>query len=99
MSENSQENGEEEDENIMDYQTLNEKQMIDFKRIESHYSDIVAGHPVVLLRIIVMGTAGTGKTYLIKGVQGRLREMTEIRFKSPVLVVAPTGVRHSILME
>src|SRR3954453_5373468 len=70
MSGNFQGNGEEEDKNIMDYQTLNEKQMIVFKRIESHYSDILAGHLVVLLRIIVMGTARTGKTYLIKGIQG-----------------------------
>ena len=39
-----------------------------------------------------METAGTGKTYLIKGIQGRLREMTGIGSKSPVLVVALTGV-------
>jgi ATP-dependent DNA helicase PIF1 len=39
-----------------------------------------------------MGTAGTGKTYLIKGIRGRLREMTGVGSKSPVFVVAPTGV-------
>ena len=44
------------------------------------------------LRIIVMGTAGTEKTYLIKGIQGWLHEMTGVESKSPVLVIAPTGV-------
>ena len=54
----------------MDYQTLNKKQKIVFKRIESHYNDILIGHQAELLRIIVIGIAGTGKTYLIKTIRG-----------------------------
>ena len=76
----------------LDYQTLNEKQKLVFKRIESHYDDILKDNQTEPLRIIVMGTAGTGKTYLINAIRGRLREMTGVRFKSPVLVLAPTGV-------
>ena len=53
---------------------------------------MLAGHQVEPLRIIVMGTAGTGKTYLIKGIKGRLREMAVIGSKSPAIVLAPTGV-------
>ena len=52
--------------NLVDYQTLNEKQKIVFKRIESHYHNILMGHQVEPLRIIIMGTAGTGKSYLIE---------------------------------
>jgi len=54
----------------MNYQTLNEKQKIVFKRIESHYNDILIGHQAEPLKIIVIGTAGTGKTYLIKTIRG-----------------------------
>ena len=38
-----------------------------------------------------MGTAGTGKSYLIKAIRGRLQAMAG-NGKSPVIVVAPTGV-------
>jgi hypothetical protein len=58
----------EEENIIVDYQTLNNNQKILFKRIESHYHDALAGRKVEPLRIIVMGTAGTGKTYLIKAI-------------------------------
>ncbi len=57
-----------EEENIMNYQTLNENQRIVFKQIESHYSNMLAEHSVKSLRIIVMRTAGIKKTYLIKGI-------------------------------
>jgi len=92
ISSNGQGNVEDNDEEIVDYQTLNEKQRIVFKRIECHYNNILAGQPAEPLRIIIMGTAGTGKTYLIKGIRNRLREMTGTGSKSPVLVLAPTGV-------
>ena len=39
-----------------------------------------------------MGTAGTGKSYLIKAIRGRLRTMAGNRNKSPAVVIAPTGV-------
>ena len=76
----------------VDLQTLNEKQKLVFRRIESHYDDMLKGHQVGPLRTIVMGTAGTGKTYLINAIRGRLREMAGVGSKSPVLVIAPTGV-------
>src|SRR3954452_2572221 len=76
----------------VDYETLNEKQKIVFKRVESHHSDILAGNQVEPLRIIIMGTAGTGKTYLINAIRNRLREMTGAESESPVFVLAPTGV-------
>ena len=44
------------------------------------------------LRIIIMETAGTGKTYLINAIRGRLREMMGVRSKSPVLVLASTDI-------
>ena len=46
--------------------TLNDNQMRVFKRIESHYRNLISdsGH-VEPLRLIIMGTAGTGKSYLI----------------------------------
>ena len=52
----------------MDYQSLNDNQKMVFKRIESHYQNVLAGHQDEPLKIIVMGTAGTGKTYLIDAI-------------------------------
>src|SRR4030095_1430489 len=79
----------------VDYHTLNDKQMTIFKRIESHYSNFVRNHNKVdPLRVIIMGTAGTGKSYLINAIRVRLQEMAinnGIK-TSPMIVVAPTGV-------
>jgi hypothetical protein len=58
-----------EEENIlMDYQTLNDNQKIVFEQIELHYHDTLEGHQDEPLRIIIIGTAGTGKTYLIEAI-------------------------------
>jgi hypothetical protein len=88
-------NNDTEDENetsdIM-YQNLNEKQKIIFNRIVTHYNDTILGHQVEALRILIMGTAGTRKSYLIKAIRGRLRTMAENGTKSSVIVIAPTGV-------
>ena len=67
-----------------------------FKRIESHYRNLILdpGH-VEPLRLIIMGTAGTGKSYLINMIRSRLWEIAknnDINAQSPVLVIAPTGV-------
>src|SRR5205814_952585 len=81
----------------VDYHTLNDKQKIIFKRIESHYNEFVANqNHVEPLRIMIIGTAGTGKSYLINAIRLRLQEMamnngTETS-TSPVIVLAPTGV-------
>ena len=53
---------------LMNYRTLNENQKIVFKRIESHYHDALEGHQDEPLRIIMMRTAGTSKTYLIEAI-------------------------------
>ncbi|PKC54023.1 hypothetical protein RhiirA1_355365, partial [Rhizophagus irregularis] len=66
----------EEENIIVDYQTLNNNQKILFRRIESHYHDALAGRKVEPLRIIVMGTAGTGKTYLIKAIRYHWKILT-----------------------
>ena len=44
------------------------------------------------LRMIVMGIAGTGKSYLIKAIRGQLCRMAGAGSKSPILVITPTGV-------
>jgi hypothetical protein len=76
---------------LFDYESLNEKQKKIFNRVESHYKNVLTGIQVEALRIIVMGTAGTGKSYLIKAIRERLHVMAE-RSKDPVIVNAPTGV-------
>ena len=54
---------------IVDYQMLNEKQMIIFNRIETHYNAVITAHnQVEPLRLIIMGIAGTGKSYLINAI-------------------------------
>ncbi|CAG8683860.1 9357_t:CDS:1, partial [Cetraspora pellucida] len=72
------------------------KQLAIFKRIESHYSDLIVNpSQVEPLRLIIMGTAGTGKSHLIKIIRDCLQEMARIynvNTQSPVLVFAPTGV-------
>ena len=39
-----------------------------------------------------MGTAGTGKSYLIRAIRKRLNTMAGNESHSPVQVIAPTGV-------
>jgi DNA replication protein DnaC len=71
--------------NIVDYNSLNEKQQIIFKRIKSHYHDMLTRSQTGPLRIIVMGTVGTGKSYLIMAIRNMLREMTGNEAKNPLL--------------
>ncbi|EXX69416.1 Pif1p [Rhizophagus irregularis DAOM 197198w] len=80
---------------IVDYQTLNEKQMIIFRKIETHYNAIITNHnQVEPLRLIIMGTAETSKSYLINAIRARLQEiaMNNGAETSPVIVLAPTGI-------
>ncbi|EXX67382.1 hypothetical protein RirG_114900 [Rhizophagus irregularis DAOM 197198w] len=39
-----------------------------------------------------MGTAGTGKSYLIMAIRNMLHEMAGNETKTPLLVLAPTGL-------
>ncbi|GBC15565.1 ATP-dependent DNA helicase PIF1 [Rhizophagus irregularis DAOM 181602=DAOM 197198] len=81
---------------VVDPHTLNEKQKIIFERVESHYQALILNPGNVdALNVIVMGTAGTGKSYLINMIRSRLQEIARnnnITEHSPVLVLAPTGV-------
>ena len=75
-----------------EYENLNEMQKTIFKKIEDHYYDTISEKHVEPLRMLIMGTAGTGKSYLIKAVRSRLHTMAGNEAESPVLVIAPTGV-------
>lgn len=69
--------------------TLNEGQRTVFERIKSHYIN----QDTKPLNIIIMGTAGTGKSYLIKMICNQLNNIAiERNSKSPILVLGPTGV-------
>ncbi|GBC05300.1 hypothetical protein RclHR1_06170004 [Rhizophagus clarus] len=79
----------------VDYRSLNEKQMIIFRKIETHYNAIIANHNQVdPFRVIIMGTAETGKLYIINAIREHLQEiaMNNGVETSPVIVLAPTGV-------
>jgi len=73
------------------YNNLNENQKIMFNRIKTHNNDAILGREGEALRILIMGTAGTGKSYLIKAISEQLRIMARNE-KSPLIVIAPTGV-------
>ncbi len=88
----SRNNVREEENETIEYQNLNKNQKKVFNRIETHYNDILACNQVELLRILVMETAGTGKSYLIKAIRKRLHNMASTESKSSILVITPTGV-------
>ncbi|CAB4433941.1 unnamed protein product [Rhizophagus irregularis] len=67
----------------IDLRTLSEKQRLIRERVES----------IAPLRIIVMGTAGTGKSYLINAIRRRLYEIVkEHNLHENNMVIVPTGV-------
>src|SRR4051794_29464055 len=73
--------------------------MVVFRRIETHYSAIIVNHnQVEPLRLIIMGTAETGKSYLINAIRGCLQEiaMTNGAESSPVIVLAPSIAAFNI---
>ena len=76
----------EKDDNTVNIQKLNNKQRTVFNRIETHYNNILIDKRSEVLRIIIMGTAGTGKSYLIRAIRKRLNTHT------PVQVIAFTDV-------
>ncbi|PKC52274.1 hypothetical protein RhiirA1_481883 [Rhizophagus irregularis] len=69
--------------------------MIIFRRIETHYNAIITNHnQVEPLRLIIMGTAETSKSYLINAIRACLQEIAinNGAETSPVIVLAPTGI-------
>lgn len=67
---------------------LASKQKIALELILAHYASPQTSPP---LRMLIQGTAGTGKSYLIQCIRNRLNLSTNIKH-NPLLVLAPTGV-------
>ena len=63
---------------VVDYQTLNDNQKIVFKRLETHYQNVLVEYQNNPLKILIMGTAGTSTTYLIEAIRNRLRKWQEL---------------------
>ena len=82
----------EKDDNTVNIQKLNNKQRTVFNRIETHYNNILVDKWSKALRIIIMGTAETGKSYLIRTIRKKLNTIAECRQHTPVQVIAFTGV-------
>ena len=66
--------------------SLGDKQRIAYNVILEHYRTRVDP-----LRMIIQGTAGTGKSYLIGSIKNTLENILHPG-KSPLLLLAPTGV-------
>ncbi|XP_057856712.2 uncharacterized protein LOC131066055 [Cryptomeria japonica] len=67
---------------------LASKQKIALELILAHYASPGTPPPLYML---IQGTAGTGKSYLIQCIRNRLNLSTNIQL-NPLLVLAPTGV-------
>ncbi len=67
-----------------------------FKRIESHYETLITDpNNVEPLRLIIMETTRTGKSYLINMIRDHLWKIArnhKVNSQSPILMLAPTGV-------
>ncbi|CAG8744435.1 8928_t:CDS:2, partial [Cetraspora pellucida] len=61
---------------VINYETLNKKQKTILDRIECNYIANILGKCVEPLRIIIMSTAKTKKSYLIKAIWCKLNEIT-----------------------
>lgn len=62
--------------------------------MESHYTNLLNDSEFVdPLRLIVLGTTGTGKSYLIQMIQDRLYEIArDHNANVPVMLIALTGI-------
>jgi DNA replication protein DnaC len=69
--------------------------MLVYRRIEAHYTTLLTDQECIdPLRLIMLGTAGTGKSYLIKMIQDRLCEIARDHdaVVSPDMLLVLTGV-------
>src|SRR6266496_121279 len=80
-SNNTRNSNIEEEYESIEYQNLNKNQKKVFDRIETHYNKILTCNQVEPLRILVMSTAGIGKSYLISAIRGLLRRMAGVGSK------------------
>ena len=74
--------------NNYSYESLGEKQRKAYNTILEHYRGRRHKEP---LHMIIQGTAGTGKSYLIGAIKHAM-ETDSLPNKSPLLLLAPTGV-------
>ena len=74
--------------NNYSYESLGEKQRKAYNTILEHYR---GRHHKEPLHMIIQGTAGTGKSYLIGAIKHAM-ETDSLPNKSPLLLLAPTGV-------
>src|SRR5437016_5498131 len=74
-------------------QNLNEKQRLIYERIELHCISTISNQSIEPLRTIIMGTAGTGKSYLINLIRKRLHKIAKEHnsHENNCIVLAPTG--------
>lgn len=77
----------------IDPATLAAKQRVIFDRTIQTYQRILDGEDVEPSYLNIDGTAGCGKTYLIRAICQRLRSMAKSKgMRDPVCVMAPSGV-------
>ncbi len=82
-----------EDEAPVDINTLEEEQRVVYDRFVDTYRAILDGDNVEPLRLNIDGTAGCGKTYLIRAICQELRRMAADQgLPDPIRVLAPSGV-------
>jgi hypothetical protein len=74
--------------NNYSFESLGEKQKITYNKILEHYRG--GGHKEPLC-MIIQGTTGTRKSYLIGAIKHAL-EIESLPHKSPLLLLAPTSV-------
>ncbi|CAG8536702.1 15388_t:CDS:2 [Cetraspora pellucida] len=88
------------DEVFIDPSTLNDKQKEIYNYVTLYYSKTLTNstnQSIEPLRAIIMGTAGTGKSYVIKAIRNRIFEIArehkiDPKEEPPILILAPTGV-------
>lgn len=77
----------------IDPNTLEDEQRLIYNKYVEAYTKIIAGEDAQRVLINVDGTAGCGKTYLIRSVCQKLRQMAEDNgLPDPIRVLAPSGV-------
>ncbi|KAM5545625.1 hypothetical protein V8D89_000663, partial [Ganoderma adspersum] len=77
----------------IDVETLEQEQLAVFQRFIETYTKILQQEPVEPMRLNIDGTAGCGKTYLIRAICQELRRMAiDYGCLDPIRVLAPSGV-------
>ncbi|CAG8768743.1 17939_t:CDS:2, partial [Cetraspora pellucida] len=88
------------DKTLIDPSTLNNRQRQIFDYVILHYSKLLTNSDNQLIEplcAIIMSTANTGKSYVIKAIRNRMFEIArehniDTKKEPPILVLVPTGV-------